>query len=283
MSHGGIAWLAGQWGDATELTIPLQDRGLRLADGLFETVLVWAGQPQLLAAHLQRWRDGAALLAMAAPPDPSWLKPLIQEAIERAQLPGGHGALRLNWSRGTAGGRGIDLATAADEPAAHRFWLQLSACEPAFSPQTAWISRQERRNADSLLSRCKTFAYGQAIQARHEARAAGADEALLLSSSGGGLCCGAVANLLVRHRGHWLTPPLRSGCLPGVMRGRALELGLAVEADLAAALTELPPEESDARWLLLNSLGCRPLSAIDGRPLPHLSAAEAEAFWRQLL
>ena len=278
MSSGGIAWLAGQWGDATELAVPLQDRGLRLADGLFETVLVWAGQPQLLADHLQRWQAGAALLGMATPPARSWLEPLIAEAIERAELPGGHGALRLNWSRGMAGGRGIDLATETDEPADHRFWLQLSACQPAFSPQTAWISRQERRNADSLLSRCKTFAYGQAIQARREARAAGADEALLLSSEGG-LCCGAVANLLVRSDGRWLTPPLRSGCLPGVMRGRALTLGLAVEADLA----EPEPEPSDRRWLLLNSLGCRPLSAIDGRPRPHLSAAEAEAFWRQLL
>ncbi|MEN9540098.1 MAG: hypothetical protein RLZZ459_189 [Cyanobacteriota bacterium] len=282
MSSGGIAWLAGRWGEATELAIPLQDRGLRLADGLFETVLVWAGQPRLLAEHLQRWRDGAALLGMAAPPDRAWLEPLITEAIERAGLTGGHGALRLNWSRGMAGGRGIDLAAAADEPAAHRFWLQLSACTPTFSPQTTWISRQERRNADSLLSRCKTFAYGQAIQARREARAAGADEALLLSS-GGGLCCGAVANLLVRRADRWLTPPLRSGCLPGVMRGRALALGLAVEADLTAAQTEIPPEESEAHCLLLNSLGCRPVSAIDGRPRPHLSAAEAEAFWRRLL
>jgi hypothetical protein len=36
-------------------------------------------------------------------------------------------------------------------------------------------------------------------------------------------------------------------------------------------------------WLLLNSLGCRPLSAVDGQQLPCLSAAEAEAFWWQLL
>ena len=67
------------------------------------------------------------------------------------------------------------------------------------------------------------------------------------------------------------------------MRGRALALGLAVEADLTAAQTEIPPEESEAHCLLLNSLGCRPVSAIDGRPRPHLSAAEAEAFWRRLL
>ena len=148
-------------------------------------------------------------------------EPLIQEAIRRAALPGGHGALRLNWSRGD-GGRGIDLPS--DEghsagAAGHRFWLQLEPCAPLFNPLTAQISRQEQRAAGSLLSRCKTFAYGQAIQARREARTTGADEALLLSSTGE-LCCGAVANLLVRRQGQWLTPPLSSGCLPGVMRGQ---------------------------------------------------------------
>jgi len=88
-----------------------------------------------------------------------------------------------------------------------------------------------------------------------------------------------VANLLVRSADRWLTPPLRSGCLPGVMRGRALALGLAAEAELE----EAPGSDGEAPWLLLNSLGCRPVSAIDGHPRPHLSAAEAEAFWRRLL
>mgnify|MGYP006269989063 CR=1 FL=1 len=270
----GIAWLAGRWGQAAELAVPLQDRGLRLADGLFETVLVLAGEPQLLAAHLQRWQQGAALLAMAPPPDPTWLEPLIQEAIARANLPQGHGALRLNWSRGDDGGRGIDLPAAT--AASHRFWLQLDPCTPQFNPLRARISRQEQRAAGSLLSRCKTFAYGQAIQARREARAAGADEALLLSSDGG-LCCGAVANLLVRRQGRWLTPPLSSGCLPGVMRGRALALGLAEEARLD------PDVDPGEAWVLLNSLSCRPLSQVDGQALCPLSNREAEGLWRQLL
>ena len=123
------------------------------------------------------------------------------------------------------------------------------------------MSRQERRNSNSLLSRCKTFAYGQAIQARWEARAAGADEALLLSTSGE-LCCGASANLLVRRAGQWLTPPLASGCLPGVMRQRGLDRGL---------ITEAPVNEADlqnsAGALLLNSLGCRPISHLGETPL----------------
>jgi len=44
-----IAWLGdssghGCWGSPADLAIPLDDRGLLLADGLFETVLVEAGR-----------------------------------------------------------------------------------------------------------------------------------------------------------------------------------------------------------------------------------------------
>ena len=271
MTPRSIAWFDGHWGEPQKLQLPLSDRGLQLADGLFETVLVLDGQPKLLEAHLQRWQRSAELLAMAPPPDAATLHPLIEAAIRRAELPQGSGALRLNWSRGDSGGRGIELPAAA---AAHRFWLQLSPHRPSFSPQTAIVSRQERRNSNSLLSRCKTFAYGQAIQARLEARRAGADEALLLAN-GGELCCGTTANLLIQRQGQWLTPPLSSGCLPGVMRARLLELGLGREARLEAT-----PEEGD-RWLLINSLGCRPLRSVDGvrLKLHH----DAEALWRSLL
>ena len=288
----GIAWLAGRWGTPADLCLPLQDRGLQLADGLFETLLVQAGQPLLLEAHLRRWRESAALLAMAPPPADAQLDPLIREAIARAGLGAqGSGALRLNWSRGAGSGRGIDLPAQPAAASGHRFWLQLLPTTPAFQPLTAQVSRQERRNGASRLSRCKTFAYGQAIQARHEARSAGAEEALLLGIDGQ-LCCGAVANLLVRRQGRWLTPPLSSGCLPGVMRERALNLGLAAEAALpwgcgngggGAAQAQAQAALRAEPWLLLNSLGCRPIRAVDGEPLPHLSAAEAEAFWRQLL
>ena len=272
MSGASVAWIDGRWGEPQRLALPLSDRGLLLADGLFETVLVLGGQPQLLEAHLQRWQRSAALLAMASPPGIEMLQPLIQEAIQRAGLAAGSGALRLNWSRGEGtGGRGLDLPA---QPTAHRFWLQLSPHTPLFTAQTAIVSCHERRNSASRLSRCKTFAYGQAIQARLEARQAGADEALLLSS-GGELSCATAANLVIQRQGRWLTPALSSGCLPGVMRGRLLNLGIATEASLQAA------PEPDDQWLLINSLGCRPLSAVDGHSLG--LHPNAEALWRSLL
>jgi branched-subunit amino acid aminotransferase/4-amino-4-deoxychorismate lyase len=265
----GIAWLDGQWGAPHELSLPLNDRGLQLADGLFETVLIQGGEPQLLEEHLLRWATSANLLGMASPPERSHLQPLIEEATMRCGLQRGSGVLRLNWSRGASRQRGIDVP----QPAQHRFWMTLESGEPTFRGVTAIICQQERRNADSLISRCKTFAYGQAVLARQEASQQGCNDALLLNTKNQ-LCSGTVANLIVKRNGTWLTPPLSSGCLPGVMRGRALTLGLIEEAELES---DLRPNDEAA---LINSLSCRPVIALNGLPR---AQADAEHFWRHLL
>ncbi len=279
-----IAWLGdgsghGCWGNPADLAIPLDDRGLLLADGLFETVLVEAGRAWLLAEHLERWQGSAALLGLPPPPGAAIVAPLASEATARSGIGtalGSSGALRLNWSRGSSDSgstsRGIDLA-GNDEP---RFWLQLSAIEPCFAPVRVIVSPTETRSATSLLSRCKTFAYGPSIQARRQARAAGADDSLLASSAGG-LCCGTTANLLVCRDGGWLTPPLGSGCLPGVMRQRALERGLVAEAPVG----EQDLLSGEGAWLI-NSLSCRPISHLGVAPLAR-HRWQPESFWRQLL
>ena len=283
---GAIAWIGdpaaeGRWGSPGGLAIPLDDRGLLLADGLFETVLVEEGEPRLLEAHIQRWQRSAALLGMASPPALEPVRRLAREAVARSGI--GAGALRLNWSRG-GGGRGLDL------PAPHgasrgggpgRFWLQLAPTLPRFDPLAVIVSPSERRCASSLLSRCKTFAYGPSIQARRQARAAGADDALL-ESSAGGLCCGTAANLLVRHRGRWLTPALGSGCLPGVMRGQALERGLVEQAAGAIGLAAVEAA-AVTEALLINSLGCRPLASIAGHRLPVCDPEGSRRLWRLLV
>jgi branched-subunit amino acid aminotransferase/4-amino-4-deoxychorismate lyase len=269
-SAAAIAWLDGRWGSPDELSLPLSDRGLLFADGVFETVLVEGGEPCLLDAHLKRWRDGAALLGMQPPPPPARVERLTREAIARSGLTGA--ALRLNWSRGSLppGARGIDLPPEGTAPGGHRFWLTLSPAAPCFDPVRVIVSPTESRHAGSLLSRCKTFAYGPSIQARRQARQAGVDDALLTGTDGG-LCCGTTANLLMRLGDAWLTPPLGSGCLPGVMRGRALALGLAREAAapvLPVDLLEAARGGRGAVLLLINSLGCRPVLAVEGVPLP---------------
>ena len=278
-----IAWLGdgtgqGRWGTPQTLTLPISDRGLLLADGLFETLLVEAGHAWLLEEHLARWQSSAALLGLPPPPGAATVQPLIAAAIERSGIGkalGSSGALRLNWSRGS-GARGIDPPSNGSPS----FWLQLSAIKPCFEPVRVIVSATETRSATSLLSRCKSFAYGASIQARRQARAAGADDALLPSSAGG-LCCGTTANLLVWRGGSWITPPLSSGCLPGVMRRRGLERGLVAEA----LIGEQDLLGAGAAWLI-NSLSCRPISHLGAVPLASSGqqpGQQPERFWRQLL
>ena len=276
---GTIAWIdgpgdGGTWGAPEQLALPLADRGLALADGLFETILIQNGKPQLLEAHLRRWRQAAARLGMAAPPQADRLLPLLAEAIERSGS--SDAALRLNWSRGNAG-RGI-APPADDGPPNHRFWLQLSPWRPGFEAVSSIVSQGERRNPASQISACKTFAYGWAVQARREAQQRGADEALLLNTAGQ-LCCATTANLLLLSEGRWLTPPLASGCLPGIMRAQGLAQGWLREA-------ELWPVDLDRceAGLLINSLGCRPL--VGKRP--HAEATQvvgptARRLWERCL
>ena len=271
-----LAWIDGHWGAPSALSLPLSDRGLHLADGLFETVLIHAGQPRLLKAHHRRWCEGAAVMGMATPPALPMLQALIDEASQRAGLntASSYGALRLNWSRDGTGARGIQVPAGEPDPALHRFWLTLSPHQPSFAAVRTWISRHERRNAKSRLSRIKTFAYGQAIQARREAIDQGADDALLRSTTGE-LCCASTANLLVQREGAWLTPPLSSGCLPGVMRQQLLERGIAREQTI-----DPTPEPGDA-WLLINSLDCLVVSAVNGQALA--TTTQAEKLWASLL
>jgi branched-subunit amino acid aminotransferase/4-amino-4-deoxychorismate lyase len=289
---GPIAWIgdpwqpcpdpgaSGAWGPPAELGLPLDDRGLLLADGLFETLLVEAGRPWRLEEHRQRWREAAGLLELPPPP----AAPVLRQLLARAVASSGCscGVLRLNVSRG-GGGRGLEPTTATGPGAGPgpgskpRFWLSYSPGQPCFEPVRLVLSRLETRNAASLVSRCKTFAYGGSLVARREARARGADDALLASSAGG-LCCASAANLLVRLDGRWRTPPLRSGCLPGIVRGLALQRGLAVEQALEAE--DLHRAEGA---LLINSLGCRPVQAFEGKTMPQLTPEQAETLWRDLL
>ena len=269
-----ISWLNGRWSTNQSLEISIKDRGLLLGDGIFETILIFEGKPQLLPEHIERWQRTALLLAMAPPPQTTWLKPLITQAIKKLSLEKNHGALRLNWSRGENHDRGINIPKNTTEVANHLFWLDLYKIEPSFIPISAKISSHERRNANSRISLCKTFAYNQAIYSRQEARSEGYDDSLLLSTNGE-ICCGSTSNLIVKREDELLTPHLRSGCLPGIMRQQGIDSGLLKEAKINNQIYE------GDEWLLINSLSCRPIRKLNNQFLKITS--NPKEFWLSLL
>jgi len=265
-----IGWINGEWGLIENLNISLNNRGLTLADGIFETILILQGKPKLLNKHLDRLKGSACLLGMKTPPQKEWVISLIEEGIACANLSNMNGSIRINWSRGKRLGRGINLGSGDQK---HEFWIEINHGEPCFQPITTIISKFEQRNAKSQINLCKTFAYTQSINARREAQKAGKDEALLLSTNGD-LSCGSASNLIIKRNNEWITPPLSTGCLPGIMRGQGLKNGIIKEAKI-----EIEPHIND-QWLLINSLSCHPIKELNNKHLNIFKSAKS--FWLEL-
>lgn len=247
-------WLNGTLMPAEEARIAPSDRGFLLGDGVFETIRVMGGAPLHLGQHLARLRFGASVLGIPV----GWDDAELAEAIAAvAQASGfGQAATRLTLTRGPAP-RGV-LPPSRPSPT---LMISAGAMPPPAPPAQAIIATSTRRNALSPLSRIKSLNYLDSIIARREAAERGADEAILLDTSGH-LAEATAANLFLVMGNKVVTPPVADGALPGIVRARLLEAGLAEEERL------MPQDLASASAAFLtNSLGLRHLAKIEDREL----------------
>ncbi|MBV9995570.1 MAG: aminotransferase class IV [Caulobacteraceae bacterium] len=255
---------------------PLDDRGLLLGDGLFETLLWTEGRLVLGPEHASRMARGADVLGLPAPTLPEFLE-LAEKAVRAAGLSGARAAVRVTLTAGS-GGRGLDRP----EPARPRFFA--TAAETARPDRPARLAISSvRRNAASPASRLKTLAYLDNVLARREARAQGADEAVMLNGEGK-LACTAAANLFWVRDQTLYTPPPAVGCLEGTMRAAVLaaaaRLGIPVSLaqEDSAALAE-----AEAIFLTNSLIGLRlGVWAGGADPEPHMLVDRLAAAVRNL-
>ena len=233
--------------------IALDDRGLLLGDGLFETVLSRAGDLVALGAHLDRMTAGCAVLGLPAP-DHGEAEALMRRAVAAAGLEGARAAVRLTLTAGP-GGRGLDRPEA---PAPRLFATAAAAAAPT-APARLRLSTVAR-NAGSPASRLKTLAYLDTVLARREATAAGADEAVMLNGQGY-VACAAAANLFWIAGGQVFTPSLACGVLDGIVR-RQVMAAVAV-TEVAAGVEALA--QAQAVFLTNSLIGVRAVASLDGR------------------
>ncbi|MFN3512125.1 MAG: aminotransferase class IV [Phenylobacterium sp.] len=243
--------------------VPLDDRGLLLGDGLFETLLAREGRLRDLEAHLDRMDRGCAALGLPAL-DRREAEAAMARAVEGV---GGLAAVRLTLTAGS-GGRGLD------RPA--NVTPRIFASASPYAPQEGsarLVTASVRRNEASPASRLKTLAYLDNVLARREAAAARADEALMLNTRGE-VACAAAANLFWIAQDRLFTPALACGVLDGTMRTKVLTAatGLGVEiAEVQVGAEVLAQAEG---LFLTNSLmGVREVGELDGRRLPALPLA----------
>ena len=250
--------------------IPIDDRGLTLGDGLFETLLAVDGQLVDWQAHLDRMGRGAALLGLPEP-DAFEARVACSSALGAANLRCGRAAVRLTLTAGS-GGRGLDRPQAMT---ARMFAAASPALEPS-GPFRLMLSTV-RRNAASPASRLKTLSYLDNVLARREATGAGADEAVMLNTDGH-VACAAAGNLFWIDNGRLFTPSLDCGVLDGIMRSKVLARAAQLRAEVAQGAFAPEALRAAQAVLVTNSLiGVRRVSQIGGRACGEDRLAEALA------
>lgn len=236
--------------------VSVNDGALVRGQGAFETIAAYHGRPFLAAEHLGRLRRAAAALELDCPPEADLLTAMetLLTANQVAAL--ARARVRLTLTAPVTGGPS---------------WFVEAGPPPVHPERARVITIPFTRNERSALAGMKTINYGENVVALRLARESGADEALF-GNTRDELCEGTWSNVFLYLDGTWLTPPLSSGCLPGVTRALVLELfrelGVPVK-EVVIPLSDLPLAE--AAFLTSSLREIQPVSAIDGRELPEPS------------
>ena len=254
----GQVWWDGALVDPEVPRVAVDDRAFTVGDAVFETMKVTGGRAFALTRHLRRLSSSAAGLGLPAPDDDA-VRDAITEVLGQPEVPG---TARVRVTYG--GGRGPMGSARSDAPT---HLSVVAADAPTWSPTAAVATVPWVRNERSAVAGLKTTSYAENVVALERARAAGASEALLANTRGE-LCEGTGSNVFVVLGGRLLTPPLDSGCLPGITRELVLEWcrldGLTV-AEAPVPWSEL--DRVEEMFLTSSTRDVQPVHAIDGRVL----------------
>lgn len=263
-----VVWVNGSLVEVDTPVVSATDHGLTVGDGVFETMAVTGGVPFALTRHIARLSYSAQRLGLDEV-DGDLVREGVQavrEAAESGPDPFSVSRMRLTLVSGpgpmsSLRGNGPTSLIVVGSDA-----LAPGRCRAVRAP---WV-----RNERSAIAGVKSTSYAENVVMAQFAAGKGADEAIM-SNTHGHLCEGTATNIFVEADGELLTPPLASGCLPGITRGLALEwgarAGLPIRAaevgELDMAVLERVREGSAFAAVTSSTRGVQPLDSLDGVPL----------------
>ncbi len=248
--------------------VSVLDHGFLFGDSVYEVFWWHHGALIQEKEHLDRLEASAQRLYM----DVQFTREALVEAVQTTAAAAGASPdedayVRLIVTRGT-GPLGLDfrqvprrsliiVVAPANRPAAEVVERGLSV---------AMVDRL-RMSIKALDPRAKTGNYLNNVLALHEARLAGADEAIMLNAAGD-VTEATTANVYTLRAGRLVTPPLDAGILEGTTRMRIL--GLCKDLGIEVSETTLRPDDllsADEVFLSSSVKGILPVTAIDDRPV----------------
>jgi 4-amino-4-deoxychorismate lyase len=213
----------------------LNDRGLAYGDGVFETILVHAGEPVWWREHWQRFTRGAEVLKISAPNEI-----IVRHACNEILENSAHCVLKMIFTRGS-GGRGY-AAPAQQDP------RMIISVHPAPVPiqqpvNLRWCDTKLSRQP--LLAGIKHLNRLEQVLARNECQ----DETIfdgLMCDAEDNVTCASSANVFVKINGQWLTPKIEQAGIAGVARAWVLKKWPQAQE---AYLSRLQVEQAEAIFI----------------------------------
>lgn len=212
-----IAWINGGLVDASAPHIRIDDHGVTVGDGAFETMEIISGQAFALTRHLHRLDRSLASMGL---PEISHDELYAASSEVLAQWMKVHGNSVRGRIRITVTGGVAPLGSdRIDSPLT--VMVAAGPIGPS-SPVTLWTSPWVR-NLQSPLVGVKSTSYGENAVALAHAKAHGAAEAIF-GNTLGDVSEGTATNLFIETEdGTLITPNLASGCLDGITRALVIE------------------------------------------------------------
>ena len=269
-----IIYLNGRLVPRSEARLSPFDHGFLYGYGLFETMRAYNGCIFRLDSHVNRLRHSADMLGLAGKLAAFNLETACLETLGANGLKDAR--LRLTITAGE-GDMIPDPSTCSNltvlVTARNLIPLPPEKYELGFKAALSSI----HRNSQSPLSRLKSTCYMDNILARMEAKADGADEAILLNERGY-LAEGSISNIFLvkkslspKGKGQvmvLITPSLESGVLPGITREAVLQMAQALNIKTVEREIELKELiEAEEAFITNSILEIMPLTAFDGKPI----------------
>ena len=240
--------------DPSAARVSVTDRGYLLGEGVFATLRGYHGTCFRSERHLALLERGAHAFGMSLPMS---LERIADVADEAAVFTGASDAyVRVTVARGGDDGRAVlsVLARGFDVPTADEYERGIPVA----------IVSARRIPPACMDPAIKSTSYAPSVLARREAGLRGARDGIQLAIDGS-LACGTMANVFVVKHGVLYTPPLASGCRPGITREAVLELAAREQIEVRvqgidpAALAEV-----DEVFLTSTRVECLPIASVDG-------------------
>jgi branched-chain amino acid aminotransferase len=243
--------------------VSVYDRGFLFGDAVFEVLRTYGGALFAFDEHFARLRTSAERVLMEVPVDAATLRAEIEQGLVAAG--NDESNVRIVLTRG-AGPVTLDPGTAGSPLRVVLVEAVVPPPRAAYADGIAVITVRTRRSVDGTAAAgAKVTNYLESLLAVREAKAQGAQEALIVDGRGDVLE-GATSNVFVVKDGRLATPPVDAGILAGITRAHVLESARA--AGMAVDERRLRPEhlkDADEVFVTSSIRELLPVVRVDGQ------------------